>query len=60
MKQVDVVNSGEDDLLLLFLSTPLHCQLVQLQRDDVVVVYNRMDVNMDQSLLLSGPADAAN
>lgn len=49
LKQVDVVNSGDGDLLLLllFLRTPLHCQLVQLQGDDVMVIYNSMDVSMD-------------
>lgn len=47
LKQVDVVNSGDGDLLLLFLRIPLHCQLVQLQGDDVMVIYNSMDVSMD-------------
>lgn len=60
MIQVDVVNSGDGELLLLlllFLSAPLHRQLVQLQGDDVVVVYNSLGVSLDPSLLLPEAAD---
>lgn len=56
---MDVVNSGDGELLLLllFLSAPLHRQLVQLQGDDVVVVYNSPGVSLDPSLLLSEAAE---